>query len=61
VARDFPGVKMINWFEWRKFETEVGDVVDWTVSRDPGLARDFMFDLTNPHWRFGPAPSAERG
>jgi hypothetical protein len=61
VARDFPGVKMINWFEWRKFETEVGDVVDWTVSRDPVVARDFMFELTNPHWRFGPALAAERG
>jgi hypothetical protein len=60
VARDFPNIKMINWFEWRKFETEVGDVVDWTISRDPELARAFLFDLANHHWRFSGAVLGDR-
>jgi hypothetical protein len=45
LARTFPNLKMINWFEWRKFEAEVGDEVDWTVTRDPELLRAFQVAL----------------
>jgi hypothetical protein len=51
VARDFPRIKLINWFEWRKPEGEVGGaVVDWTVTTDPVMARLFFDDL--PAGRF---------
>ncbi|MDO8705323.1 MAG: glycosyl hydrolase [Sulfuricaulis sp.] len=45
VARDFPGIKMINWFEWKKFESEVGGVIDWRVTFDPEITKAFMNDL----------------
>lgn len=32
---------MINWFEWDKYEAEVSNRVDWTVTRDPSLASAF--------------------
>ncbi|HEU0073544.1 MAG TPA: glycosyl hydrolase [Dehalococcoidia bacterium] len=41
LAQAFPKLKMINWFEWRKFESEVGGEVDWTVTRDPELRAAF--------------------
>jgi len=37
----FPALKMVNWFEWDKYETEVSNRVDWTVTRDPQLAAAF--------------------
>ena len=48
-----PLLKMINWFEWRKHESEVDGVVDWTATRDPAVATAFEADL--PGWlRYGP-------
>jgi hypothetical protein len=43
----FPQVKMINWFEWNKFEPEVGDQVDWTVAADSTTRSLFRADLEN--------------
>ena len=40
-----PQLKMINWFEWRKFESEVGGEVDWTVTRDATLRAAFQAAL----------------
>jgi hypothetical protein len=38
----FPALRMINWFEWRKTEPEVGGaVIDWRVSGSPDLAAEF--------------------
>lgn len=49
VPRDFPQIKMINWFEWRKSETEVGgSVVDWRATATPALTAAFKNDL--PDW-----------
>jgi len=45
VATDFPGIKMINWFELRKFEREVGSIIDWSVTFNPELAEAFLNDL----------------
>lgn len=48
-----PGLAMINWFEWKKFEVEVDGDVDWTVGRTPQIADAFVTDL--PDWvRFAP-------
>ena len=48
LVRTLPLVKMVNWFEWAKFEPEVSGTVDWTVTRTPALARAFADDL--PDW-----------
>lgn len=44
----FPQVKMINWFEWTKFEPEIGDTVDWSVLAEPASRSAFTSDL--PPW-----------
>lgn len=45
VAEDVPGIKMINWFEARKFESEVGTTLDWTVTSNPVLLQAYLDDL----------------
>lgn len=43
TAAQLPLLKMINWFDWRKDEVEIGGEVDWRVS---GKVRDeFLADL----------------
>jgi hypothetical protein len=44
----FPNLKMINWFEWDKFEPEVQQSVDWAVLGDVATQREFRADL--PGW-----------
>ena len=39
---DFPRIGMLNWFEWRKQESEVGRVIDWRLAADPALARSLL-------------------
>ncbi len=36
---DFPRIRMLNRFEWRKVEPEVGRVIDWRLAADPALAK----------------------
>jgi hypothetical protein len=50
-----PNLRMVSWFEWDKFEPEVDGHVDWTVTRDPALRRDFVAAL--PDW-LAPEPEA---
>jgi hypothetical protein len=38
----FPRIGMINWFEWRKTEAEVGRVIDWRLAADPVLAKSLL-------------------
>jgi len=45
VAEDFPGIKMINWFEVCKFESEVSNTLDWTVTSNPIIRQAFLDDL----------------
>ncbi len=45
----FPRIGMLNWFEWRKDEPEVGRVIDWRLGSDPALARRLL-DETAPGW-----------
>jgi hypothetical protein len=55
--RTLPWLKLINWFEWRKHEPEVGATVDWTVTRDKHVRRAFTKAM--PSWlRFAPGPTA---
>lgn len=52
-ARALPWLKMVNWFEWAKFEPEVGARVDWGVT---GAVRE-GFVAAIPSWlRFGRGP-----
>ncbi|WAB82351.1 glycosyl hydrolase [Microcella daejeonensis] len=53
TAARFPALAMINWFEWNKFEVEVGGDVDWTIARDDATLSAFTREL--PTWlRFAP-------
>jgi len=48
LLASLPLLKMVNWFEWAKHEPEIGDEVDWTVTRNPLLRNAFAADL--PEW-----------
>ena len=49
----FPQLKMVNWFEWNKYEPEVTATVDWTVTTDPAVLEAFTDAL--PDWlSYGP-------
>ncbi|MFJ4206960.1 glycoside hydrolase family 26 protein [Paenarthrobacter sp. NPDC089675] len=51
--RQFPQLKMINWFEWDKTEVEVKGRVDWTITNTPAIREAFTAAL--PGWfRYGP-------
>ena len=41
-------LKMINWFEWRKYEIEIKDVVDWRAAGSPDTRSAFVSSL--PKW-----------
>jgi hypothetical protein len=48
----FPRIRMINWFEWRKEEAEVGRVIDWRLSADADLARSLLAGVPDAWLRF---------
>lgn len=52
IRADFPRLAMINWFEWRKDEPEVGGVIDWRLSADAGLARTLLAQAPDGWLRF---------
>lgn len=57
IPAQFPQLKMINWFDWDKFEPEVGGDVDWTLTSDRATTRAFVADI--PDWlRFAPQRSS---
>jgi hypothetical protein len=45
TLESFPMLRMVNWFEWTKFEPEVGGEVDWTVTSDPAVHDAFVSEL----------------
>ncbi|HEX8966849.1 MAG TPA: glycosyl hydrolase, partial [Chloroflexota bacterium] len=60
LARQFPSIKMVNWFEWRKPELEVGNaLVDWTATLDPELREAFVADLPVDRLLFGKGPEPQ--
>jgi len=48
LPEQLPNLKMINWFEQRKTETEVDGVVDWTATRSDRIRDAYLDDL--PDW-----------
>ncbi len=51
----YPGIKMINWFEWDKPEGEVGGaVIDWRALGSPLIAEKFRDDLPVDKLVFAP-------
>jgi hypothetical protein len=55
----FPLLRLVNWFEWRKHEREVDAVVDWRVTADASLRAAFLAAMTDG-FHLGPAvPAAE--
>jgi hypothetical protein len=57
IPKDYPQLKMINWFEWNKQEVEVKAAVDWRSVGTPGIAEAYIADL--PGWfRFAEEPAA---
>ena len=50
----FPLLRLINWFEWRKYEAEVDAIVDWRITADAGLRARFLAAMTDGY-RLGPA------
>ena len=50
----FPLLRMVNWFDWRKLETEVNAVVDWRITADPALRASFLAAMTDG-FQLGPA------
>ncbi|HEY3524232.1 MAG TPA: glycosyl hydrolase [Candidatus Limnocylindrales bacterium] len=56
TLEQFPQVRLIDWFDQRKFETEVDDVVDWRLTGEARVASAFLADLP-PAFRFAsPTP-----
>ncbi|MFL5687037.1 MAG: glycoside hydrolase family 26 protein [Chloroflexota bacterium] len=49
---EFPRIGMLNWFEWRKEESEVGRVIDWRLASDPALARSLLESAPDGWLRF---------
>ncbi|MBA3236445.1 MAG: hypothetical protein H0T59_10740 [Chloroflexi bacterium] len=52
IRTEFPRIKMVNWFEWRKTESEVGRVIDWRLASDPALARSLLDSVPKGWLRF---------
>jgi hypothetical protein len=55
TRRDFGDVRLIGWFEWRKHEAEVNDIVDWRLTANPKVLAAFAADLPNGLLGFAPA------
>ncbi len=50
----FPLLRIVNWFEWQKFETEVDAVVDWRIAAAPTTRHEFLAAMTDG-FHLGPA------
>ena len=48
LADEFPDIRMINWFEWNKFEREVNSTVNWTLASEASVSEAFRADI--PSW-----------
>ena len=57
----FARIGMINWFEWRKDEPEVGEVIDWRLASDPELARSLLGGVPDGWLAFAPTDGAAEG
>jgi len=57
----FARIGMINWFEWRKDEPEVGGVIDWRLGSDAELARSLLRAVPDGWLAFAPIDVAAEG
>ena len=57
----FARIGMINWFEWRKDEQEVGAVIDWRFGSDADFARALLDAVPGGWLAFAPTESAAAG
>lgn len=48
VPTRYPRLKLVNWFDWRKYENETHGIVDWSVTTDKSVLAAFIADL--PTW-----------
>jgi hypothetical protein len=48
VHATYPQVKMVNWFEWEKYEIEINDTVDWRAADSSRTREAFRQDV--PEW-----------
>jgi hypothetical protein len=56
IPAEYPQLRMINWFEWKKTEVEVTAEVDWRSAGTPGMADSYTAEL--PAWfRFAETPT----
>lgn len=54
IATRFPYIKLINWFEWRKPESEIGGAtIDWTVTLAPRIRQAFLADFPRDRFNVG--------
>ena len=53
----FSRIAMINWFEWRKQEPEVGREIDWRLGGDSALGRSLLDAVPDGWLAFAPAES----
>ena len=53
IFNRFPQLKMINWFEWRKYEIEISGIVDWTISLNPEIRSAFASDFPRGQFILG--------
>jgi len=55
LMSEYPGIKMINWFEWKKPENEIdGAVIDWRALGSLIIADHFRNDLPADKLIFAP-------
>lgn len=55
ILSAYPGIQMINWFEWKKPESEInGEVIDWRALGTKAIAEQFKLDLPVDHLVFAP-------
>lgn len=54
----FGRIGMINWFEWRKQEPEVGREIDWRLAGNPELGRSLLEAAPDGWLAFAPTVSA---
>ncbi len=58
ATRDrFPLVKLVAWFDVRKYESEAGGVVDWRASSDPAVLAVLQRLATPDRYVFAPPPA----
>jgi hypothetical protein len=54
LSGELPGIKLVNWFDHRKIESEVKAEVDWRLTSKVELTNAFRADLAGSRWTVKP-------